>query len=357
MVEHVPRIMLVTGGLGFIGANLIRHLLATDPTLRIVDLDALTYAGNPANLADLPADQAGRHRHIRGSIADLPLVERIFADHRPDTVVHLAAESHVDRSIDTPLAFVHTNVLGTATLLQVAASAWRERRDVRFHHVSTDEVFGSLGDTGHFTEDSAYDPSSPYSASKAASDHLVNAWHRTYGLPITISNCSNNYGPWQFPEKLIPLMITNALAQRRLPVYGRGVNIRDWLHVADHARAIDTIIRHGAAGRTWNVGGNAEMRNIEVVEQICGILDEVRPSGRPGGYRSLITFVSDRPGHDLRYAVDSTRLTQELGWRPRETFASGLRATVQWYLDHADWVEAIRDGSYRNSGEGLAVNV
>lgn len=355
MPEHVPRTILVTGGLGFIGTNLIRHLLASDPTLRIVDLDALTYAGNPANLADLSPAQAARHQHVHGSICDQPLVAGLFADQRPDTVIHLAAESHVDRSIDNPLAFVHTNVVGTATLLQVARNAWRDREDVRFHHVSTDEVYGALGAEGSFHEDTAYDPSSPYSASKAASDHLVRAWQRTFGLPVTLSNCSNNYGPYQFPEKLIPLTIANALAGRPLPVYGRGLNIRDWLHVDDHARAIDAIVRHGTPGRTWNVGGNAEMRNIDVVHLLCDLLDELRPSGRPSGYRAQISFVTDRPGHDQRYAIDASRITGELGWRPQLTFASGLRATVQWYLDHAGWIEAVRNGSYRGERLGLGV--
>jgi dTDP-glucose 4,6-dehydratase len=354
MAEHVPRTVLVTGGLGFIGANLIRHLLASDSTLRIINLDALTYAGNPANLAGLPAAQAARHQHVHGSICDQALVAGLFVDHQPDTVIHLAAESHVDRSIDDPLAFVHTNVVGTATLLHVARTAWRGRSDVRFHHVSTDEVYGALGAAGRFTEDTAYDPSSPYSASKAASDHLVRAWQRTFGLPVTISNCSNNYGPYQFPEKLIPLTIVNALAGRPLPVYGRGLNVRDWLHVDDHARAIDTIVRHGSPGRTWNVGGNAEMRNIDVVHMLCDYLDELQPSGRPGGYRAQIRFVTDRPGHDQRYAIDAGRIADEFGWCPLQTCASGLRTTVQWYLDHADWVESIRNGSYRGERLGLS---
>jgi dTDP-glucose 4,6-dehydratase len=340
---HTPRTVLVTGGMGFIGSNLVRYLLASDTSLTVVNLDALTYAGNPANLADLPADQAERHHFVHGDIRDESLVERLFTEYHPDTVIHLAAESHVDRSIEAPLAFVETNVIGTTVLLNAARHAWTGRsatgtNSVRFHHVSTDEVFGSLGESGFFNETTAYDPSSPYSASKAASDHLVRAWHRTYGLPVTISNCSNNYGPYHFPEKLIPLMITRALAGQPLPVYGQGLNVRDWLYVEDHARAIDCIVRTGKVGETYCVGGHNEWRNIDIVHTLCDVLDELQPSGRTGGYRSLIAFVTDRPGHDLRYAIDASRMERELGWAPLETFASGLRKTVLWYLAHPNWI-------------------
>lgn len=358
-VPHTPRVALVTGGMGFIGSNLVRHLLASDPGLVIVNLDALTYAGNPANLIDLPVAQAARHRFLHGSIGDAALVERLFIEHAVDTVIHLAAESHVDRSIDGPMAFVETNVMGTATLLHAARQAWAGRPatgtdSVRFHHVSTDEVYGSLGETGLFTETTPYDPSSPYSASKAASDHLVRAWARTYGLPVTISNCSNNYGPYHFPEKLIPLMIANALDGKPLPVYGAGANVRDWLYVEDHARAIDCIVRAGAPGGTYNVGGHNEWKNLDIVHLLCDTLDELQPSVLTGGYRSLITFVKDRPGHDLRYAIDAGKIERDLGWKPVETFATGLRKTVQWYLDHQEWVAQIRSGRYRGERLGVA---
>lgn len=356
--RHTPRIALVTGGMGFIGSNLVRHLLTSDPALVVVNLDVLTYAGNPDNLADLPAALAARHRFVQADICDGAAMAKIFADHRPDTVIHLAAESHVDRSIDGPMAFVQTNVMGTATLLHAARQAWtalpgEASKAVRFHHVSTDEVYGSLGDTGLFTETTSYDPSSPYSASKAASDHLVRAWHRTFGLPITISNCSNNYGPYHFPEKLIPLMIANALSGKSLPVYGKGANVRDWLYVEDHARAIECIVRTGAVGETYNVGGHNEWKNLDIVHLLCDTLNELQPSGRVGGYRSLITFVADRPGHDLRYAIDAGKIERDLGWKPRETFATGLRKTVQWYLDHPQWVARIRSGTYRGQRLGL----
>jgi dTDP-glucose 4,6-dehydratase len=347
--DHVPHGILVTGGAGFIGVNFIRHLHATDPAVRLVNLDALTYAGCRASLADLEGDP--RYRFVQGDIRDGQLVADLLRKHAIDTVVHFAAESHVDRSIDGPVAFVQTNVLGTCALLQAAREVWAGRTDVRFHHVSTDEVFGSLGATGHFTEDTPYDPSSPYSASKAASDHLVRAWHRTFGLPVTISNCSNNYGPYQFPEKLIPLMIAKALAGAPLPVYGDGGNVRDWLYVADHCRAIDRILRAGVPGRTYAVGGANEWTNLDIVHRICDELEARRPAGRPGGYRGQITFVNDRPGHDRRYAIDASRIERELGWTPAETFATGIARTVDWYLAHADWTAAIRDGSYR--GERL----
>jgi dTDP-glucose 4,6-dehydratase len=336
---HTPRRILVTGGAGFIGTGLVRFLLGRPADAgieRIVVLDLLTYAGNRANLAGLDA----RCRLVEGDICDGPLVAGLLADERIDTVLHLAAESHVDRSIEDPLAFVRTNVVGTATLLHAARKAWKGRSDVRFHHVSTDEVFGSLGETGLFREDTAYDPSSPYSASKAGSDHLARAWHRTYGLPVTITNCSNNYGPWQFPEKLIPLMIAKALAGQGLPVYGKGLNIRDWLYVEDHCAAIDLVVRRGVPGRTYNVGGRAERRNIDVVHDLCDVLDRLRPDAA-GSYRRLITYVADRPGHDLRYAIDDGRIAAELGWAPTVDFRQGLERTVRWYLDHQDWVQAL----------------
>ena len=337
---HTPRRILVTGGAGFIGTGLVRFLLgrpAGAGVERIVVLDLLTYAGNRANLAGLDGP---RFQLVAGDITDGALVSRLFAEERFDTVMHLAAESHVDRSIEDPLAFVRTNVLGTGTLLHAARQAWKERTDVRFHHVSTDEVFGSLGETGLFREDTAYDPSSPYSASKAGSDHLARAWHRTYGMPVTITNCSNNYGPWQFPEKLVPLIIARALAGEPLPVYGKGLNIRDWLHVGDHCRAIDLVVRRGVPGRTYNVGGRAERRNIDIVHALCDILDRLRPDPA-GPRRRLIAFVADRPGHDLRYAIDDSRIAGELGWAPGTGFEQGLERTVAWYLAHQDWVQAL----------------
>jgi dTDP-glucose 4,6-dehydratase len=352
MIRHNPKVILVTGGAGFIGSNLIRYLLAADESLRLVNLDKLTYAGNADNLAGLEETYPGRYVLVHGDIADQALVEQLFSQERFDTVIHLAAESHVDRSIENPLEFVRTNCLGTATLLSAARQAWKGEAGVRFHHVSTDEVYGSLGDSGKFTEETNYDPSSPYSASKAGSDHLVRAWGRTYGLPITISNCSNNYGPFQFPEKVLPLMILNALAGKELPVYGDGKNVRDWLFVEDHCRAIDFILRQGESGATYNVGGNNEWQNIDVVNLLCNLLFEVRPR-LDGHYRDLITFVTDRPGHDRRYSIDSTKIKRELGWQPLETFESGLRKTINWYLAHPQWVENIQRTKYRGERLGL----
>jgi len=348
---HGPRVVLVTGGAGFIGANHVHHLLATDGATKVVVLDALTYAGNPQNLSPVAGDD--RFVFVEGDIRDERTVHRCFADFDVDTVIHFAAESHVDRSIDAPGDFLTTNVDGTFVLLQAARERWQGRDDVRFHHVSTDEVYGSLGDEGLFTEETAYDPSSPYSASKAASDHLVRAWHRTFAVPVTISNCSNNYGPYQFPEKLIPLMIAKALAGEPLPIYGDGSNVRDWLYVADHCRALDAIVRRGAPGRTYNVGGHNEWTNLALVELLCDVLEEERPSGRDGGYRAQVDFVKDRPGHDRRYAIDASRIDRELDWRPAETFETGLRKTVRWYLERQDWVAAIRDGSYAGERLGL----
>jgi dTDP-glucose 4,6-dehydratase len=339
VVVHTPRTVLITGGAGFIGSNLVRWYLANRPAVRVVNADALTYAGNRASLADCEQAHADRYRFLQADICDEAAVARIFAAEQPDTVIHLAAESHVDRSIDGPGAFVRTNIMGTFTLLQEARKLWAGRSDVRFHHVSTDEVFGSLGALGHFTETTPYDPSSPYSASKAASDHLVRSWNRTFGLPVTVSNCSNNYGPYQFPEKLIPLMIAKALKGEPLPVYGDGGNIRDWLYVEDHCSAIARIVESAASGATYNVGGRNEQTNLAIVHQLCDSIQALRP--RAGGYRGLITFVPDRPGHDRRYAIDASRIERDLGWRPAETFATGLAKTVRWYLDHQDWVDGL----------------
>ena len=348
---------LVTGGAGFIGSALVRRLLA-DPAATVVTLDKLTYAGNLDSLG--AALDHPRHRFERADVADADAVRRVLATHRPDVVYHLAAESHVDRSIDGPGAFVETNVVGTFVLLQEARRHWaalggEARARFRLVHVSTDEVFGSLGAEGAFTEDTPYDPSSPYSASKAASDHLARAWHRTYGLPVLVTNCSNNYGPHQFPEKLIPLTILNALAGEPLPVYGRGENVRDWLYVDDHAEALVAAAGRGAPGETYLIGGRAERRNLDVVRAVCALVDELAPAadGRPR--ESLITFVADRPGHDLRYAIDPSRTERALGWRPAETFESGLRRTVAWYLENRAWWERVRSGVYRGERLGLAV--
>ena len=374
--------ILVTGGSGFIGSNFIHWLFArSDFSGRVVNLDALTYAGNPESLADIDArfggagaapsapsaatPAAARYTFVKGDITDRALVEKIFADYAIDTVVHFAAESHVDRSILGPEAFVRTNVLGTYTLLDVARKAWGfaaaggARDDVLFHHVSTDEVFGSLGDSGYFTESTPYDPRSPYSASKASSDHLAKAYFHTYGLPVTVSNCSNNYGPYQFPEKLIPLMILNMLEGKPLPVYGDGKNIRDWVYVEDHNEAVWTIMSHGRAGETYNIGGENEWENITLLHRLIALVAE--ESGRggaslgsqrsrrdPASLEALITYVKDRPGHDRRYAIDCSKLKNELGWKQRFTFDSGLRATVRWYLDNQPWCSHVRSGEYRN---------
>lgn len=348
--------ILVTGGAGFIGSAVTRWIIQNTPD-RVLVFDKLTYAGNLASLAPVAQDQ--RYAFRRGDICDAGAVEAALADFEPDIVMHLAAESHVDRSIDGPSAFIQTNVVGTYILLHSAFAYWRklppERRErFRFHHISTDEVFGSLGDEGTFCEDSRYAPNSPYAASKASSDHLVRAWHHTYGLPTIITNCSNNYGPYHFPEKLIPLMIINALEGRALPVYGRGENIRDWLFVEDHAEALLLAAMRGAPGATYNVGGNNERRNIDLVEAICDLVDALAPKGE-GRRRALISFVTDRPGHDLRYAIDASRIKSELGWQPRHDLETGLRKTVEWYLSNRDWWEAIRSGTYRGERLGLAV--
>ncbi len=340
--------LIVTGGAGFIGSALIRHLIA-QTRHEILNLDKLTYAGNLDSLASVAGD--ARYRFRRGDICDAALVAAVFEEFDPDGIIHLAAESHVDRSIDGPRAFIETNVIGTFMLLQ-AARRHLDRLDpgrragFRFLHVSTDEVYGSLGPVGLFSETTAYAPRSPYSASKAASDHLVAAWGHTYGLPVLVTNCSNNYGPCQFPEKLIPLCVIRALAGESLPVYGKGENVRDWLHVEDHARALTLVFEHGRLGETYNIGGNAERRNIEVVTGLCDVLDRLAPRADGTSYRSQITFVADRPGHDLRYAIDSSKIRHELGWAPRETFETGLAATVAWYLENQGWWQRILDGGY-----------
>ena len=344
--------VIVTGGAGFIGSALIRHLIR-ETDVEVMNLDKLTYAGNPASLREV--ENSPRYHFTRADICDGAAVRTLIREFRPDAIMHLAAESHVDRSIDGPLEFVRTNVLGTATLLDAALEYWKtlpedEKRAFRFQHISTDEVYGSLGATGLFTEKTPYDPRSPYSASKASSDHLVRAWHHTYGLPVLLSNCSNNYGPYHFPEKLIPLVILNALDGKPLPIYGKGENIRDWLFVEDHARALWLIDRKGKVGETYNIGGRNERTNLQVVRAICRILDELRPKAS-GSYADQITFVADRPGHDLRYAIDADKLRRELGWEPREDFDSGLKLTVKWYLENDWWWRPIREGKY--SGERL----
>jgi dTDP-glucose 4,6-dehydratase len=342
-------LILVTGGAGFIGSNFVLEWFRTtgEP---VVNLDSLTYAGNLANLKSLESEP--RHTFVRGDVCDRAVVAALFATHRPRAVVHFAAESHVDRSIHGPGAFVRTNIEGTYLLLEAARSYYESLHDAdrarfRFLHVSTDEVYGSLGPTDPaFTESAPYAPNSPYAASKAASDHLVRAWHRTYGLPVVVTHCGNNYGPYQFPEKLIPLMIVNALAGKPLPIYGDGLHMRDWLHVGDNCAAIRAVLERGRVGETYNVGSGRGTTNVDVVGIICGLLDEFRPDPR-GRYRRLITYVKDRPGHDRRYAIDARKIERELGWRPAESFDSGLRKTVRWYLDNADWVDNVQTGAYR----------
>ncbi|MFO1463184.1 MAG: dTDP-glucose 4,6-dehydratase [bacterium] len=339
--------LLVTGGAGFIGANFVRYLLEeSDFSGKVVNLDKLTYAGNLASLAGLEQKFPGRYAFIQADIADPAAVERALLEHQIDAICHLAAESHVDRSIAAPDDFIQTNIVGTFRLLELARKhAGRIRR---FHHVSTDEVFGSLGPEGQFREDTPYQPNSPYSASKAASDHLVRAYHHTYGLPATISNCSNNYGPYQFPEKLIPLMIVKALEGGSLPIYGDGKNVRDWLYVRDHCRALWTILKRGRIGQTYNIGGRAERSNLQVVDALCAILDRVVPRKSGGSHAALKAFVPDRPGHDRRYAMDFMKLECELEWSPEESFETGLEKTVQWYLDNPDWVSQVQSGEYRD---------
>jgi len=344
--------ILVTGGAGFIGSAVVRHLLRSGNS--VVNLDKLTYAGSNPPLGDLGKD--GRYALEVADVADRAAVERIFTQLRPDAVMHLAAETHVDRSISGPDTFVHTNLVGTFTLLEVARAYWESlsgeaKSRFRLHHISTDEVFGSLGSEGSFTEETPYRPNSPYSATKAGADHLVRAWHKTYGFPAVTTNCSNNYGPYQFPEKLIPLMILNALAGKPLPVYGRGANVRDWLYVEDHAAALALVLQRGRIGETYNVGGGEERTNLDLVQSLCTLLDDALPQSPHRPHRSLITFVEDRPGHDLRYAIDDAKLRREFAWRPRESLETGLAKTVRWYLENRAWWEPIRSGVYR--GERL----
>ncbi|WP_371060842.1 dTDP-glucose 4,6-dehydratase [Rhodosalinus sp. 5P4] len=342
--------ILITGGAGFIGSAVIRRAISGGH--EVVNLDALTYASclaNVASVADSPL-----YRFEKADIRDRAALDRIFAEHRPDAVMHLAAESHVDRSIDGPATFIETNILGTFQMLEAARAYWTasgQPEDFRFHHISTDEVFGSLGPEGRFTEDTPYDPRSPYSASKAGSDHLVRAWHETYGLPVVLSNCSNNYGPYQFPEKLIPVTILNALAGDPIPVYGAGENVRDWLYVEDHAEALLLVLSEGAVGRTYAIGGDSEARNIDLVRTLCAILDEERPGAAP--YAEQISFVTDRPGHDLRYAIDPSRIRAEFGWRPGVTLEDGLRITVRWYLENEPWWRALQ--TRRGVGQRLGL--
>lgn len=347
--------LLITGGAGFIGSAVVRHVIRTTDWT-VANVDVLTYAGNLESLAE--ASTSNRHRHYKVDIRDRPALDAVFAETKPDAVLHLAAESHVDRSIDGAAPFIETNVGGTYTLLEATLAYWRTldgeaRPRFRFQHISTDEVFGSLGPTGKFTESTPYAPNSPYSASKAASDHLVRAWHHTYGLPVLTTNCSNNYGPYHFPEKLIPLIILRALRGEKLPVYGKGENVRDWLHVEDHAEALTTVLTRGRPGESYNVGGDSERRNIDVVRAICGLLDEMVPDSPNRPHERLIDFVTDRPGHDARYAIDASKIRRELGWRPRHTFEEGLRDTVRWFLDNKVWWERIMSGAYRGERLGL----
>ncbi|MDH5555739.1 MAG: dTDP-glucose 4,6-dehydratase [Alphaproteobacteria bacterium] len=351
--------ILITGGAGFIGSAVVRQYMAeTGET--VVNLDKLTYAGNLESLGTARDDP--RHVFEQADICDAAALTRIFTDHKPRAVMHLAAESHVDRSIDGPAEFIETNIVGTSTLLEAARHYWDglagdARAAFRFHHVSTDEVYGTLGTEGLFTEETPYSPNSPYSASKASSDHLVRAWHETYGLPVVVTNCSNNYGPCQFPEKLIPVLILKALAGEKLPIYGKGENIRDWLYVEDHAAALRLVLEKGRVGETYNIGGRAERTNIDVARAVCAILDELLPDSPHRPHENLITFVADRPGHDLRYAIDSSKIERELGWSQKESFETGLKRTVAWYLENRDWWQRILSGDYKVGRLGLGKEV
>ena len=351
--------LIVTGGAGFIGSAVIRYLLVQTDTY-VLNLDKLTYAGNLDSLQSV--ENNSHYQFVQADICDAAALRQIFSEFQPDAVMHLAAESHVDRSIDGPAEFINTNIVGTYILLEAARSYWQTLTDskktsFRFHHISTDEVYGSLGEDGLFVETTAYQPNSPYSASKASSDHLVRAWHHTFKLPVVTTNCSNNYGPYQFPEKLIPLIILNAVAGKPLPVYGKGENVRDWLYVDDHAQALWQVLTKGQVGETYNIGGHNEQKNLDVVETICLILDELLPTSPHRPHKNLIHFVTDRPGHDLRYAIDATKIQRELGWTPQETFATGLRKTVQWYLENQAWWQRVRDGSYRGERLGLSSTI
>ena len=350
-------VYFVTGGCGFIGANFIQYLLNKTKPKSVINLDKLTYAGNQKNLADFEQDP--RYIFVHGDICDAELVSKLFTEYQPNYIVNFAAESHVDRSIDGPAEFIQTNIVGTSVLLQEALKYYSTLKGggserFRFHHVSTDEVFGSLSESGFFTEETPYDPSSPYSASKASSDHLIRAWHRTFDLPVLISNCSNNYGPYQFPEKLIPLMILNCLEEKPLPVYGTGENIRDWLYVEDHCDAIYTILQKGTIGETYNVGGNNEIKNIQIVEEICDVLNDIHPAGSGKSYHELITFVKDRPGHDFRYAIDASKLKKEIGWEPKESFNTGIQKTIEWYLKNEEWWRIIQENTYKQERLGIS---
>ena len=350
--------VLITGSAGFIGSAVIRRIIVTRDWY-VLNLDKLTYAGNLESLVSV--EKNPRYRFQKADICERDALRNIFQDFKPTGVMHLAAESHVDRSIDGPGEFIKTNVVGTYTLLEAAREYWtalsyQEKASFKFHHISTDEVYGSLGDEGLFTETTPYQPNSPYSASKASSDHLVRAWHETYKLPVVTTNCSNNYGPYHFPEKLIPLVILNALDRKPLPVYGKGENVRDWLYVEDHAEALLTVFEKGRLGETYNVGGSNEKQNIEVVRTICALLDELKPLSGVKKYSDLITFVKDRPGHDLRYAIDASKISRDLGWKPMETFESGIHKTVKWYLENLEWCRHVQDGSYRRERLGLGGN-
>lgn len=348
-IQHSPKVLLITGGAGFIGSHVVRRWVTRHSDVRVINLDALTYAGNLANLQDI--EGAPNHRFVKMDIRDTDGVTALMKEENVDAVMHLAAESHVDRSISGPMAFLETNIMGTASMLSAARAAWSESEGgmdgKRFHHVSTDEVYGSLGETGFFTEDTPYDPRSPYSASKASSDHIVRAWHHTYGMPVVLSNCSNNYGSFQFPEKLIPLFIRNAVQKKPLPVYGQGVNVRDWLWVEDHAAALEVILTTGANGETYNIGGENEWRNIDLIRLMCRQLD-TKLGQTEGKTEELITYVTDRAGHDMRYAIDPSKLREDLGWRPSITFEEGLAKTIDWYLANEDWLEAVTSGAYRD---------